>query len=73
MGVPRQEYWSRWPFPPPEDLPDSGMEPESPTSLHFLYPSKDDSQGSSICIPENLLQMQNLTLHPEPTESDTAF
>ena len=34
MGLPRQDYyWSRLPFPTPEDLPDSGIEPsflESP-------------------------------------------
>ena len=26
----RQEYWSELPFPPPGDLPDPGLEPESP-------------------------------------------
>ena len=26
----RQEYWSGLPFPPPEDLPDPGVKPESP-------------------------------------------
>ena len=31
MGFPRQEYWSGLPFPPPEDLPDPGIEPVSPT------------------------------------------
>ena len=33
-GFPRQEYWSGLPlpFPPPEDLPDPGIEPESPVS-----------------------------------------
>ena len=30
MGFPRQEYWSRLPFPSPGDLPDSGIEPGSP-------------------------------------------
>ena len=30
MGLPRQEYWSRLPFPSPGDLPDPGMEPKSP-------------------------------------------
>ena len=30
MGFPRQEYWSRLPFPSPGDLPDSGTEPVSP-------------------------------------------
>ena len=27
----RQEYWSELPFPFPGDLPDRGIEPESPT------------------------------------------
>ena len=31
MGFSRQEYWSGVPFPSPEDLPDPGMEPRSPT------------------------------------------
>ena len=30
MGFSRQEYWSGQPFPSPEDLPDPGIEPESP-------------------------------------------
>ena len=32
MEFSRQEYWSRLPFPSPEDLPDPGMEPWSPAS-----------------------------------------
>ena len=32
MGFSRQEYWSELPFPPPRDLPDLGIEPESLTS-----------------------------------------
>ena len=30
MGFPRQEYWSGLWFPSPGDLPNPGMEPESP-------------------------------------------
>ena len=30
MGFSRQEYWSRLPFPSPEDLPNLGIEPGSP-------------------------------------------
>ena len=30
MGFSRQEYWSGLPFPSPENLPDSGIEPRSP-------------------------------------------
>ena len=29
MGFVRQEYWSLWPCPPPEVLPDPGTEPVS--------------------------------------------
>ena len=29
MGFPRQKYWSGFPFPPPGDLPDPGIEPMS--------------------------------------------
>ena len=29
MGFFSQEYWSGWPCPPPEDLPDPGIEPVS--------------------------------------------
>jgi len=29
MGFPRQEYWSKLPFPSPGDPPDSGTEPTS--------------------------------------------
>ena len=32
MGFSRQEYWSGLPFPPPDDVPDSGIEPTSPVS-----------------------------------------
>ena len=32
MGFPRQEYWSGLTFPPSWDLPDPGIEPESPVS-----------------------------------------
>ena len=30
MGLLRQEYWSRLPCPPPEDLPSPGIESVSP-------------------------------------------
>ena len=30
MGFSRQEYWSGLSFPSPGDLPDPGIEPESP-------------------------------------------
>ena len=30
MGFPMQEYWSGYPFPSPEDIPNPGIEPGSP-------------------------------------------
>ena len=33
MEFSRQEFWSGLPFPPPGDLPDPGIKPESPVSL----------------------------------------
>ena len=32
VGFPRQEYWSGLPFPPPGDIPEPGIEPESPAA-----------------------------------------
>ena len=32
MGFPRQEYWSGFPYPPPGDLPDPGIELASPVA-----------------------------------------
>ena len=39
MGFSRQEYWSGFPRPPPEDLHNSGIKPASfltPDALHFF-------------------------------------
>ena len=41
MGFSGQEHWSGLPFPPPGDLPDPGIEPESPAdSLSSEPPGK---------------------------------
>ena len=40
MGFSRQEYWSRLPFPSPGDLPNSGIEPSSPTLQADSLPSE---------------------------------
>ena len=39
MGFSRQEYWSGLPCPPPGDLPDPGIEPESLRFLHWQVDS----------------------------------
>ena len=40
MGFSQQEYWSRLPFPSPEDLPDPGIEPGSPALQADTSPSE---------------------------------
>ena len=40
MGFSRQEYWSGLPFPSPGDLPDPGIEPESPALQADALPSE---------------------------------
>ena len=37
MVFSRQEYWSRLPFPSPEDLPNPGSNPGLPHSSQILY------------------------------------
>ena len=42
MGFSRQEHWSGLPFPPREDLPDPGIEPQSSAGRFFTL--GDDRQ-----------------------------
>ena len=44
MGFSRQEYWSGLPLPSPADLPDPGIEPQSPELQTDSLPS--DPPGS---------------------------
>ena len=37
MGFPRQEYWSGLPFPSPVDLPDPGIETQSPALARRFF------------------------------------
>ena len=45
MEFPRQEYWSGLPCPPPGDLPDPGIELESPTLQVDSLPTKVTSEA----------------------------
>ena len=40
IGFPRQEYWSRLPFPPPGDTPDPEIEPGLPHCRQIFLPSE---------------------------------
>ena len=49
MGFPRQECWSRLPFPTPGDLPNPGIEPHLQHLLHWQVDTLSLShQGSQI-------------------------
>ena len=48
MGFLRQEYWSAFPFP--GDLPDSGMEPVSPTLAGRFFTTKPLGKSTGIGI-----------------------
>ena len=50
MGFSRQEYWSRLPCPPPEDLPDPGIQLGSPAlqvdSLLLSHQGRPNPKGN---------------------------
>ena len=48
MGFPRQESWSRLPFPSPEDLPYPWIEPESPALQADSLPSEPPGKFKSL-------------------------
>ena len=50
MEFPRHEYWSGLPFPSPKDLPDPGIELESP-----VYPTL---QADTLFLTECNFQLQ---------------
>ena len=61
MGSPRQEYWSRLPFPTPGDLPNPGIE------LVSLAPPALASGFFTLCHPGNPC-LQNLSARKEKRE-----
>ena len=44
----RQEYWNWLPFPPPGDLPDPGIKPESPTLQADSLPSQNPKNSLTV-------------------------
>ena len=64
----RQEYWSRLPFPSPEDLPKPGIEPGSPAlqvdSLLTEPPGKPKSRMPSPYHICNILIQKKYSLFP---------
>ena len=65
MEFSRQEYWSGFPFPSPGDLPDPGIEPESPAlqADSLLYePLICTHFGRLICHNKETLSYSGLKI-----------
>ena len=68
MGFFRQEYWSGLPFPPPEDLPDPGIKPASPSlagGFTTIVPPRKPTAHNwcSVNIWLNHRRKKSLTVH----------
>ena len=70
MGFPRQEYWSRLPFPPPGDILDPGIEPMSPAlvgrSFTIEPPEKPMSASSTSTVFEARKPFQRTLFSSRP-------
>ena len=66
MGFSRQEYWSELPCPPPEDLPNPGIEPTSVMSPALqgdsLLPAQPGKPLRLHCCPINRFISTNLSI-----------
>ena len=71
MGFPRQEYWSGLPFPPPEDVPDPGIEPMSPASPELQVDSL--STGPPGKPRESKRQSKKISLDMSETQHNNCI
>ena len=62
MGFPRQEYWSRLPFPSPGDLPNPGIVPMSPVLAGRFFIT--EPPGNPHCIPKWVFFLDCGWCHP---------
>ena len=70
MGFSRQEDWSGLPFPPPEDLPNPGIEPTFPTSPAWQVDSLLSHLGSHLAFLGHLsLGSSQMILECQPLSS----
>ena len=70
MGFSRLEYWSGLPFPPPGDLPDPGIKPESLTFLALAggFPLSHQGNPTQLSLEGSKMVLQ--TLHPRCEQED---
>ena len=53
MEFSRPEYWSAYPFPSPGDLPNSGIEPRSPTLQADSLPAEPQGKPNWLWRQDN--------------------
>ena len=70
MGFSRQEYWGGLSFPPPGDLPDSGIEPVFPALQVDSLPAEPSGKPISDSYPGGWpLPSQQWQREPRPPEA----
>ena len=62
MEFSRQEYWSGLPFPSPGDLPDPGIEPQSPSLQADALPPEPPVIFCQVEISSNGTQAKTAVL-----------
>ena len=76
MGFPRQDYWSRLPFPTTGDLPDPGIEPASPALAGGFFtaePLWKPQQGLACTVAQTPgLEGTRNTFHQEERRGSEA-
>ena len=55
-GILQARYWSGLPFPPPGNLPGSGIEPRSPVLQADCLPSEPPGKSEQLFISELIMQ-----------------
>ena len=61
IGFSRHEYWGELPFPSPEDLPDSGIQPQSPAMQADALSSEPQGSCYTAKFWGNLLHCMDNT------------
>ena len=64
MGFFREEYWNGLPFPPPGDIPDTGINPVSPALAGgFFFTTEPPLYINKIVINVSYLEKQTKKKH----------
>ena len=61
VEFPRQQYWSRLPFPSPEDLPDPAITPVSPALAGDFFFFNHWATWEALTLPSNYTPARNVS------------